>query len=32
MNNMSEIGGLFGAAKVFLPQAIKSARVMKKSC
>ena len=31
MNGMSEVGELFGAGKMFLPQVIKSARVMKKA-
>ena len=30
MNGMSVVGDLFGAGKMFLPQVIKSARVMKK--
>ena len=30
MNGMSIVGDLFGAGKMFLPQVIKSARVMKK--
>ncbi|MCL2725203.1 MAG: methionine synthase [Polyangiaceae bacterium] len=31
MNGMSMVGDLFGAGKMFLPQVVKSARVMKKS-
>lgn len=31
MNGMNVVGGLFGAGKMFLPQVIKSARVMKKA-
>lgn len=31
MNGMGEVGELFGAGKMFLPQVIKSARVMKKA-
>ena len=31
MNGMNVIGDLFGAGKMFLPQVVKSARVMKKS-
>ncbi|MGF1583184.1 MAG: methionine synthase [Gemmataceae bacterium] len=31
MNAMNEIGDLFGAGKMFLPQVVKSARVMKKA-
>ena len=31
MNGMSTVGELFGAGKMFLPQVIKSARVMKKA-
>ncbi|CAF1002420.1 unnamed protein product, partial [Rotaria sordida] len=31
MNGMSEVGELFGSGKMFLPQVIKSARVMKKA-
>uniref|UniRef100_A0A1I8A8Y7 B12-binding N-terminal domain-containing protein n=1 Tax=Steinernema glaseri TaxID=37863 RepID=A0A1I8A8Y7_9BILA len=31
MNGMSVVGELFGAGKMFLPQVIKSARVMKKA-
>jgi len=31
MNGMSTVGDLFGSGKMFLPQVIKSARVMKKS-
>ncbi len=31
MNAMSEVGDLFGAGKMFLPQVVKSARVMKKA-
>uniref|UniRef100_A0A8D0HI33 Methionine synthase n=1 Tax=Sphenodon punctatus TaxID=8508 RepID=A0A8D0HI33_SPHPU len=31
MNGMKIVGDLFGAAKMFLPQVIKSARVMKKA-
>jgi 5-methyltetrahydrofolate--homocysteine methyltransferase len=31
MNGMGIVGDLFGAGKMFLPQVIKSARVMKKS-
>merc|ERR1712223_1149867 len=31
MNGMSIVGDLFGAGKMFLPQVIKSARVMKKA-
>ena len=31
MNGMSEVGELFGAGKMFLPQVVKSARVMKKA-
>jgi len=30
MTGMSEVGDLFGAGKMFLPQVVKSARVMKK--
>ena len=32
MDGMNKVGDLFGAGKMFLPQVIKSARVMKKSC
>jgi len=32
MKGMGVVGDLFGAGKMFLPQVIKSARVMKKSC
>ena len=31
MEGMNTIGDLFGAGKMFLPQVIKSARVMKKA-
>ena len=31
MAGMNEVGGLFGSGKMFLPQVIKSARVMKKA-
>ncbi|MBW1757150.1 MAG: methionine synthase, partial [Deltaproteobacteria bacterium] len=31
MNGMAVVGDLFGAGKMFLPQVVKSARVMKKS-
>jgi len=31
MNGMSTVGDLFGAGKMFLPQVVKSARVMKKA-
>lgn len=31
MNGMNEVGDLFGAGKMFLPQVVKSARVMKKA-
>ena len=31
MDGMSVVGDLFGAGKMFLPQVVKSARVMKKS-
>lgn len=31
MNGMNTVGDLFGAAKMFLPQVMKSARVMKKA-
>ncbi len=31
MNGMSVVGDLFGAGKMFLPQVVKSARVMKKA-
>ena len=31
MKGMSKVGDLFGAGKMFLPQVIKSARVMKKA-
>lgn len=31
MNGMNHVGDLFGAGKMFLPQVVKSARVMKKS-
>ncbi|HRK03732.1 MAG TPA: methionine synthase [Chlorobiota bacterium] len=31
MDGMSEVGDLFGAGKMFLPQVVKSARVMKKA-
>ena len=31
MDGMSTVGDLFGAGKMFLPQVIKSARVMKKA-
>jgi 5-methyltetrahydrofolate--homocysteine methyltransferase len=31
MDGMGEVGELFGAGKMFLPQVIKSARVMKKA-
>lgn len=30
MDGMNEVGGLFGSGKMFLPQVVKSARVMKK--
>ena len=31
MNGMNVVGDLFGSGKMFLPQVIKSARVMKKA-
>ena len=31
MDGMNHVGDLFGAGKMFLPQVVKSARVMKKS-
>lgn len=31
MNGMNEVGDLFGAGKMFLPQVVKSARVMKQA-
>lgn len=31
MNGMNKVGDLFGSGKMFLPQVVKSARVMKKS-
>jgi len=31
MNGMNEVGDLFGSGKMFLPQVVKSARVMKKA-
>ena len=31
MNGMDEVGNLFGSGKMFLPQVVKSARVMKKA-
>src|SRR5690606_30497028 len=31
MDGMNEVGELFGAGKMFLPQVVKSARVMKKA-
>lgn len=31
MDGMNKVGELFGAGKMFLPQVVKSARVMKKS-
>ena len=31
MDGMNVVGDLFGAGKMFLPQVVKSARVMKKS-
>ncbi len=31
MDGMSEVGSLFGSGKMFLPQVVKSARVMKKA-
>ena len=31
MDGMNTVGGLFGAGKMFLPQVVKSARVMKKA-
>jgi len=31
MDGMNKVGDLFGAGKMFLPQVVKSARVMKKS-
>ncbi|MFM9673752.1 B12-binding domain-containing protein, partial [Streptomyces galilaeus] len=31
MDGMNIVGDLFGAGKMFLPQVVKSARVMKKS-
>ena len=31
MDGMSVVGDLFGAGKMFLPQVVKSARVMKKA-
>ena len=30
MNGMNTVGDLFGEGKMFLPQVVKSARVMKK--
>ena len=32
MDGMNEVGDLFGSGQMFLPQVVKSARVMKKSC
>ena len=32
MDGMNVVGDLFGAGKMFLPQVVKSARVMKKGC
>lgn len=32
MDGMNIVGDLFGSGKMFLPQVIKSARVMKKVC
>jgi len=31
MDGMNHVGDLFGAGKMFLPQVVKSARVMKKA-
>ena len=31
MSGMNVVGGLFGSGKMFLPQVVQSARVMKKS-
>ena len=31
MDGMNVVGDLFGAGKMFLPQVVKSARVMKKA-
>lgn len=31
MNGMNVVGDLFGSGKMFLPQVVKSARVMKKA-
>ena len=31
MNGMNTVGDLFGEGKMFLPQVVKSARVMKKA-
>ena len=31
MDGMKVVGGLFGEGKMFLPQVVKSARVMKKA-
>ena len=31
MDGMNEVGDLFGSGKMFLPQVVKSARVMKQS-
>ena len=31
MGGMNEVGDLFGSGKMFLPQVVKSARVMKKA-
>jgi len=31
MDGMNEVGDLFGSGKMFLPQVVKSARVMKKA-
>ena len=31
MEGMGEVGDLFGAGKMFLPQVVKSARVMKQA-
>ena len=32
MDGMNKVGELFGAGKMFLPQVVKTARTMKKSC
>ena len=31
MDGMNKVGDLFGSGKMFLPQVVKSARVMKKA-